>query len=390
MAQNYETMGEIKNTVTAIIKTMEKRKYTPSGFASVVDATKTAIGKGQITEIGADYESNIVKRAKKWVNMVYYDNIKKTRGFMEKVARGLVSYTSLTYVGLNWFGNINNYAMGRLNNMVEVAGGRYFDPKAYARAVIEYNKSIPLMMRKLGDESTWSPIIGGDGYKLYKPASKYEAVADYMRMMDAKADIREQSSEGQKGLREKAFSAAYIFQDSAEYNVQSKVGMAIMMSTTVRNPETGEEMSYYDALQYNSQTGKVTLKEGFTELIRFNERRTDSDGNLITQSLLDENTRYDVRNQIREVNKQIHGNYAYADRMVIQDHTLGMLVAQFHKWVVPGLDARFRKEYYNENLGWVEGRYKSFVNVMGYIIKAKGQIGKAYRELEFQEGKEKD
>ena len=86
-------------------------------------------------------DSNIVKRAKKWVNMVYYDNNRKTQDWMDKVARGLVSYTSLTYVGLNWFGNINNYAMGRLNNMVEVAGGRYYDRAAYARAVVEYNKS---------------------------------------------------------------------------------------------------------------------------------------------------------------------------------------------------------------------------------------------------------
>ena len=75
--------------------------------------------------------------------------------------------------------------------------------------------------------------------------------------------------------------------------------------------------------------------------------------------------------------------------MVIQDHVLGQLVAQFHKWVVPGLDARFRKEYYNENLGWVEGRYKSFLIVMFYIKKEKAQIGKALIEMEFQVGKER-
>jgi len=389
MAQNYQTMSEIKNSVAAIIKTMENRRYTKEGFIGVTGSLRSAVGKGQTEEVTKGEDSNIVKRAKKWVNMVYYDNNRKTQDWMDKVARGLVSYTSLTYVGLNWFGNINNYAMGRLNNMVEVAGGRYYDRAAYARAVVEYNKSIPLMMTSLGDSSTWAPVIGGDGYKKYIPRSKYEAIAAYMRMMDDAADIREQGKEGAQDIKDKAWDAAYMFQDMAEYNVQTKVGMAIMMSTTVRNSETGEETSYYDALQYNASTGKITLKEGFDQLIRFNERRTDSEGNLVTQDLADENTRYDVRNQIREVNKQIHGNYAYADRMVIQDHVLGQLIAQFHKWVVPGLDARFRKEYYNENLGWVEGRYKSFLNVMGYIIKEKGQIGKAFREMEFQLGKER-
>ena len=33
------------------------------------------------------------------------------------------------------------------------------------------------------------------------------------------------------------------------------------------------------------------------------------------------------------MNKEIHGNYAWEDRMVIQDVFLGQLVAQFHKWV---------------------------------------------------------
>ena len=47
------------------------------------------------------------------------------------------------------------------------------------------------------------------------------------------------------------------------------------MSTTVRNSKTGDEMSLYDAWQYNNQTGKLEIKEGYDELIMFNETRTD-------------------------------------------------------------------------------------------------------------------
>ena len=64
----------------------------------------------------------------------------------------------------------------------------------------------------------------------------------------------------------------------------------------------------------------------------------------------------EIRNEIREVNKQIHGNYAYEDRMVLQSSSIGRLIAQFHKWVAPAIRARYQKEYYDENLGWMEGR----------------------------------
>jgi len=45
----------------------------------------------------------------------------------------------------------------------------------------------------------------------------------------------------------------------------------------------------------------------------------------------------EIRNYIREVNKQIHGNYAHDDRMVMQSTALGELAAQFHKWVAKNL-----------------------------------------------------
>ena len=70
-------------------------------------------------------------------------------------------------------------------------------------------------------------------------------------------------------------------------------------------------------------------------------------------------------------NKQIHGNYAHEDRMVIQSHWLGQLAAQFHKWIVPAYDARFRRAYFDENMGWLEGRYITLWNYMGYLYQIK-------------------
>tara|TARA_R100001463_G_scaffold2990_3_gene12396 strand:+ start:8270 stop:13954 length:5685 start_codon:yes stop_codon:yes gene_type:complete len=391
MAQNYETMSEIRNTVSAIMKVIENRKYRPSGVSRMFSTIK---GKQQDVGMKPD-DVNIVQRARKWMKMVYYDNNQQTKGFFDKVSDGLINVSSLTYIAFNVWGNINNYAMGRINNTIETIGGRYFEPAAMRRATMAFNAHLPNLVKRLGDSSTFAAVTGGKGkYKESEPLDKYNAIVGDkgLRMMDDMADIREAGqTKSKKSKVRELLSWGYALNDGAEYNVQSKVGMAIVMSTTVRNSQTGDEMSLYDAYQYNNVTGELTIKEGYDELIKFGERRTDPNDSTkkLGLKLSDPNTLRDLRNNIREVNKHIHGNYAYADRMVIQDHFLGKLVAQFHKWTVPGINARFRPEYYDENLGWVEGRYLSWVKFLAFWFKSAGSVQKTIKEMKFQYGDER-
>jgi hypothetical protein len=389
MAQNYETMSEIRNTVTAIMKVIENRKYRPSGVSKMYTTIR---GKKENVGMKPD-DVNIVQRARKWLRMVYFDDNKKSKHFFDKVSDGLINVSSLTYIAFNVWGNINNYAMGRLNNTIETIGGRYYEPAAMRRATVEFNKHLPNVVKRLADPATFSSVTGSKGkYKDTQPMDKYEAIVGKLRMMDDKSDIREAGqSKAKKSRVRELLSWGYLLNDGAEYNVQSKIGMAIVMSTTVRNSKTGDEMSLYDAWQYNNQTGKLEIKEGYDELIMFNERRTDPNDSTkkLGKKLSDPNVLYDLRNYIREVNKHVHGNYAYVDRMVIQDHFLGKLLAQFHKWVVPGINARFRGEYYDENMGWVEGRVKSWFTFLGFFLKSAGSVQKATKEMRFQYGDER-
>jgi hypothetical protein len=122
------------------------------------------------------------------------------------------------------------------------------------------------------------------------------------------------------------------------------------------NSKTGEKVAIYDAFDFNENTQELTLKPGFE---------------------ISEDYKTKVTNYIYEVNKQIHGNYAWEDRMVIQQHALGELGAQFHKWVYPLFRSRFQKRYDNEVLGTIEGRYRTFWNVMKYVYQTEqGVLGK--------------
>jgi hypothetical protein len=256
--------------------------------------------------------------------------------------------------------------MGRLNNNIELLGQRFFSAKSGLRATQEFNKrALPDVAKRFGMHGY---KLGMDGqYDPTKPMSKYEGFVDFFRMMDTKADVREtRASTAQKSWFQNFFieKVGYGLQDAAEYNVQTKVGMAMVMDTILKNKTTGETLSLYDAAEFDSVTHKLKFKDGFDTVVKKNGVEVPFDNKF----------RYDLRNRIREVNKQIHGNYAREDRMVIQAHALGRLAAQFHKWVAPAIRARFGKEYFDENLGWMEGRYKSFWQFMGYFFRNLDKI----------------
>ena len=261
--------------------------------------------------------------------------------------------------------------MGRINNGIEMLGSRYFSKQNYVRASKEYNTTgvkglldrVSTGVTDIADIAT----LGRTGlkkvdYDANKPYNKYEAFVDMFRMMDKATDIRENTSEfDSKSIWSRFKEWGYVIQDAAEYNVQTKVGMAILMDVTMKNSSTGETLSMYDAFQYNAQTYKNELIPGYDTIVNKNG----------SEQPYTDQFRYDLRNEIREVNKQIHGNYAKEDRMVIQGHTLGNLATQFHKWVAPAIRSRFRREYFDQNLGWVEGRYRSFFKFLNH---AKGEI----------------
>ena len=378
MAQNYETMSTVEDTMNAFVKVIENRNYEPSGDTKLVTKTKDGVKKTVgVKSSTSTQQSNVERRAKKWMDMVFYDNELITKGAADKIADGLIQLSSLSYVAFNPFGNFNNYVIGRINNNIEMLGGRFFKGSAYRRSSVEFNKKALYSLvtrtsytgestRDLADIATFGVIPGlnKSDYDPKKPNNKWEAFVDMFRMMDKMSDLREQGADYETSQGKSWFARAsewgYVMQDAAEYNVQTKVGMAMLMDITVKNntkgdPLFGTELSFYDAFTYNSETHENEMKKGFNTIIY----------NGVEQEYTDE-IRYDLRNKIREVNKQIHGNYAKEDRMVIQSNTIGNMAAQFKKWVAPAIRARYQREYFDQNLGWMEGRYISFMSFLRY------------------------
>jgi hypothetical protein len=388
MAENYEIMSGIEDTMIAFQQVIEQRQYIEN--SSKIKKIARSVVPEKYQNVYMKKRANVKLAAEKFMEMVFYDEEDVTKGMLEKAVDKLLSTTSLSYVAFNVFGNFNNYMLGRLNNGVEVLGQRFFSRDAYVRASKEFNK------RALGDLIHRASYKAGKvrvagAFDPYKPVSKYEGFVDLFRMMDDKGDIRESAGLTDrigKSYWDKFVEFGYSFQDAAEYNVQTKVGMAVLMDTYILNPTTGETLSLYDAFDFNGDQ-ELELKNGFTTIVKPKKEiptfkqalrgtniKKDEQGNMLYDIVgeYNEEFRYNLRYKIREVNKQIHGNYAKEDRMVLQTYTLGKLVAQFHKWVAPAIRARWQGEYFDENLGWLEGRYHSWGQFMKYVTKNLSSI----------------
>lgn len=393
MTTRFHLMSQSENVFKAFIQVISNRKTTSDSNKLLDRAASRGKKVGDFASEGYDKikekftgrrnvsaaseASNIEIRAKAWMKMVFYDNDESTRNVMDKMASGLIQLSSATYVAFNIFGNLNNYVMGRMNNAIEMLGGLYVDPRSSARALAIFNGSVTQ-----GVFTNMSNKFKKTG-KLHMP-NKALAFIDQYRMTDQKSDIRETTqATGRESLVQRLLNFGYIFQDAGEFNVQTKVGLAIIISSKAINSKTGKEISLYDAYDYDRTDGKLVLKKGYDK-VRIFGRTKDMDAN--------DDARYEVRNYIREVNKQIHGNYAHTDRMMIQRYALGKLAGQFHKWVAPAIKARFRKEYFDENLGWLEGRYISAVKYLKFSlthINDFGNINSKFKEYHGDQGRMK-
>lgn len=357
--ENYEKMTAIEDIFTVMKAQVLERQY--------YSRKQAKLGGEEEMEFMQPQASRTIKRMERWFKMTYnkenyFDNMSGYQKILEVGAKKLLQGSSLLYVGLNPWANASNYIWGRISTGMETAGGLYYERRAMMKAVKLYNSEyLPGRARAIGDGFTPELKMRTERYH-----SKYEALLTTYNMARQMLAGEDRAETG--------FLGAYFLQDAAEINVQSKTGMAMVLSTRVVDP-TGTEMSLYDAYEWDSEAGKLEFPKGDWKIIK-----ARPDGSEY-QVKWDENEKAYLQNKIYEVNKQMHGNYAREDRAAMQDSTVGAMAMQFHKWFYPAWKAHFKRRYYDENLGWYEGRAISLYNFLTSII-SYGSIADARAELD--------
>lgn len=324
MVETYSSYSDIENTIQLIKDKIKNKKYTVE--SSLGDKLK---GKGTKEEAFVTGEnSNVYKRLNSYLDMVFYRNSKPFNSKVGQIAKKTLSVMSLRSVGLNPFGQWNNYLIGKISNIIESnplgKTGLYWGREHALRSNKEYIKSLSDFNKSLDK---------GSEYKLkHLKTNKYDAVVDFFNM---ERGYTPAGTYGQFSIKDQLTEKAFYMQQKIEYGLQTQTGISITMAKTLTN-DKGETLSIYDALDFDKTIGKVSLKPGFS---------------------LPTKEKYNLTNYIYEVNAAIHGNYAVEDKMAIQSSLLGELVSVYRKHIVPGYDQRFRKAYYNDVRGWQEGRY---------------------------------
>jgi hypothetical protein len=327
MAENFEVQKELEATALAFKSVIDSRTYIKGG------------------EKIAGVASNTAKRFNNFLNFQLYQSNEQDNSVIATVAKKLQQLTSLQGVAFAPLSSVNNYVLGRLSQKIEAVSGQYVTPKSYNEAGREYHTQyMPNIVKEF--------IKEGDGpYKDTRSHSKYSALVKKFNFM---ANFHETG-----GLNTLAFGLS----QGGEFANITRLGIAYIRDYKVKN-SSGEEMSLYDAFDYDPNTGEVTLKKG----VKFTDRE-----------------QFDLANKIQQVAGLIHGKYSADEKSVLQNYWVGQLAFQFKKWIVPNYKARFasRGSYANEATGVEnEGRWLSAWNFLVRIKQFNGDFKLAYSQAD--------
>jgi hypothetical protein len=338
MAASFGEMQRIESSLLAVQQVLEERQYTEltaSGKELTDKEGKVVRKKGE--------DSRTLERFQAWMQMTFYSSEDLDRNTWEVVMKRLMNTSSALNVGFNGFGAIHNYAMARINTAIEAWGGLFYSKEAAKRALLSFNEDfLPGWVSTIGSKE------GHYGGK--RLGSKYEALVKHFDMIRA-----QRLGEGKPKESILDFvTYGYKLQSAGEFAAQSKTGIAVLMDMKLKHKDRpNEEVSVYDAYEFDEDSQTLKLKEGY-------EQTSEE--------------RHKITNKIWEINKQIHGNYSWEDRAMIQQSILGQMAMQFHKWVYPMYKARFQRAYFDENLGHMEGRYRTVLAFIKLYKEAEGEF----------------
>ena len=243
----------------------------------------------------------------------------------DKLADFGLKYTSLLRIGLNPFNAVTNVVIGRIGNIIESYGGRFFNRKEYLKATNIYYSQI------IDENSKLHKLI-----KTFNPLMELE---DYEQV--EKIGIGYLNS---KKYQDKVKSLLYSPQKAGENYLQSSVMIAMLLHDKITS-NSGQEVSIWDAFDENGNW------------------KTEEFGELTKDAIFKRSSK------IQAVNRSIHGRYSEKDAAIITQNSLWRIAFQFKKFLPAAIESRFQARRFDPTLGVeVEGRYLLVFKMYKHMI----------------------
>ena len=363
MANAYDIMSSVESTFQIAQEVIRNKGFyeTRNGEPILVD------GKPQLKTT----TSNVEERLAGWMRMVFYNNSQVNNSRIAKLGQLLKKYTSAVGVGgLAVFPAFNNIVTAEMSNIQEGFGGRFYKNKNYIRGS-------KLFAKTLATGKFVSHLFKQPGqYEDEKPVDLLTALVSHFNFLEENAD-RGAGVKQKQDLKKYITSGnvLYALTEGGEYQAQTRSALAYLDNKLV-DVENDFEYTNFEGQKAKTESKKISLLDAYI----FDEATKEL--KLRPGVLFNAKNKRDTTGEIRNMNKNIHGNHSSVDKVLIQENWWGELAFQFKRWMPNGIRNRVANRYYDESLGIeMEGRYRSvgtlLRNMEGFSLQfAKDAWGK--------------
>jgi hypothetical protein len=245
-----------------------------------------------------------------------------------------LKWNSLLRIGLNPITAFTNLAVGEIGNVIEAAGGRFFN-------LSDLNKAGGIFIAQINKKDSKTRMLI-EKYPMLQELTDYEYASN--------VSIRQ----GFYGLTgEKLKNFIYLPQKSGEVFLQTRTMIAMMLHT-----KPDGKTSLWEMLDDKGELKPEHLKHFGTQ---------------------EEFKDYMLRNSTRimGVNEQIHGRYSTRDAAILNQNVLFRMAFQFKKWIPAAVETRLGRKQYNDRLMVeTEGRWITFIKLTMSLKKSVERFNK--------------
>lgn len=343
-AINYNVMSSIEDCINFMGDFV---KNTDDNSGSTDNKTKAEVVDNGKVRIVRDLKSwakrnyNTEQMVESFINQhlygIYRDpNENKT---LRKIVGNLVGYTSFKGLATNLKGMVSNYLMGEFQMLIEAGAGEFYGFKDYAWAHSKLFGSSGVT------GEIWDLLNETKNSKSQLFAELFDPTQDNF---DEKSHVRYHKNMFRKLL---SHDLSFMGYGAGEYLIHY-VGMYACLHHQ-KVLYNGKEISFYDAFEV------VNKGNGAAELL-IKQGVTDLQGNPITDDFIRE-----VRNKVQQANQTTHGAMDKEHKGLIYQHWYGAMAMNFRQWMVEHYSRRFRKRYFDANIGkWREGYWRSLYRAL--------------------------
>jgi hypothetical protein len=301
------------------------------------------------TSIELDKSSNLAKSYIDWFEAVLYGIRRKDTmgdihipftGYKINIARAIDlmnSYTSIGMLGLNFIAGTANVAVGTANDFIEAMGGENFTVPEFASANAFYTMNLPKLVGDIGDRRP-SNIINVLN-------ETFDTLNEY-----SNGAFRENSV-----FKRLMHSDAFFFtMNIGEHGIQSTAMLAMLKHLRALDKEgkdIGDMLSHLKA-----KDGLMVVDE---EVSNFGIKEQS-----------------DFKNKLKRMLASAQGEYYKNAQPAWSRYSLARMGMMFRKFLIPGIERRWGKSYYN-NLSdkMPEGYYRSFYKYVANLITSVTTMG---------------